>query len=135
MEHDTFSKDWYSIFLDPIPEEHTRAEIAFIERHLPSREFPKLLDIACGPGRHDEILASKGYAVVGIDKNEPAVDQFFIISNMRERHLAGVSDPGLWEKNLAAGRHFLNSPGGKKWWEANKSVFVDELVREIENET
>ena len=62
-----------------------------------------------------------------------AIDQFFIISNMRERHLAGVSDPALWERNIAAGRRFLDSPGGKKWWEAHKSTFVDELVREIED--
>ena len=31
MEHDTFSEGWYSTFLDPIPEEHTDAEVALIE--------------------------------------------------------------------------------------------------------
>lgn len=29
-----------------------------------------ILDVACGTGRHAEILAKRGFAVVGIDKNE-----------------------------------------------------------------
>ncbi len=74
MEHDAFSAGWYSVFLDPIPEEHTASEVAFIERHLPPREFPTLLDVACGPGRHDEILTRKGFQVTGIDKNKASIE-------------------------------------------------------------
>lgn len=29
-----------------------------------------ILDVACGTGRHAELLAAKGYNVIGIDKNE-----------------------------------------------------------------
>ena len=75
MEHDAFTKSWYTTFLDTIPAEQTAQEVALIEQFLPSEVFPKLFDLACGPARHSELLASKGYAVYGIDKDVGAIER------------------------------------------------------------
>lgn len=68
-----FSAEWYRIFLDPIGAELTAVEVEFIARQLPPAEFPRLLDVACGPGRHAAALVSRGYRVLGVDVNPDAV--------------------------------------------------------------
>jgi SAM-dependent methyltransferase len=69
-----FSRDyWYRIFLDPIAAELTAVEVDFIARQLPPAEFPTLLDVACGPGRHAAALVARGYRVLGVDVNPDAV--------------------------------------------------------------
>ncbi len=68
-----FSSEWYRIFLDPIARESTEAEVAFLERQLPPGEFPELLDVCCGPGRHASVLAARGYRVIGVDANGEAI--------------------------------------------------------------
>lgn len=75
MQHDTFTRKWYSTFLDSILPETTSSEVAFVEHYLPLDAFPNLIDIACGPGRHTELLAAKGYHVLGIDKDRPSIRQ------------------------------------------------------------
>lgn len=44
-----------------------------IERVIPPQEYPELLDLACGRGRHSILLAQKGYSVTGIDLSETAI--------------------------------------------------------------
>ena len=68
-----FSREWYERFLAPIPEQSTAAEVALLERQLPAAEFPRLLDVCCGPGRHAHMLAARGYRVLGVDANAEAV--------------------------------------------------------------
>jgi SAM-dependent methyltransferase len=68
-----FSADWYRIFLEPYALELTSAEVAFVARQLPPGEFPELLDVCCGPGRHAAALASLGYRVLGVDVNPDAI--------------------------------------------------------------
>jgi SAM-dependent methyltransferase len=68
-----FSAKWYGIFLDPIAAELTATEVDFIARQLPPAEFPALLDVACGPGRHAAGLVARGYRVLGVDVNADAV--------------------------------------------------------------
>lgn len=63
----TYSHRWRSTFLATVPTEQTRAEIDFLLRHLPLDEYPRLLDLACGDGRHSVPLSEAGYAVTGID--------------------------------------------------------------------
>ena len=70
-----FSATWYSVFLDPIPAQDSDAETAFVLRHLPPQEYPALLDLCCGPGRHALRLAAHGYNILGIDKNTQAIAQ------------------------------------------------------------
>lgn len=75
MEPTQFSSDWYAIFLARIPPQHTEAETAFIARHLPLASHPHVLDVCCGPGRHANVLAQRGYRVLGVDTNAAAVAQ------------------------------------------------------------
>lgn len=44
-----------------------------IEKVIPAQEYPELLDLACGRGRHSLLLAKKGYQVTGIDLSETAI--------------------------------------------------------------
>lgn len=88
-----FSTTWYTVFLTPISAQDSAAETAFVLRHLPSSEFPTLLDLCCGPGRHALRLAAAGYELLGIDKNSQAIAQAqqdalpntrFLVHDMRE---------------------------------------------------
>lgn len=73
MNYDSFTPSWYSTFLETIPTEHTAVEVGLIKRYLPQADFPEILDIACGPGRHATLLSDVGYRVYGIDKDEAAI--------------------------------------------------------------
>ena len=59
--------------MDTIPHEKTIAEVSFIESLLPRDQFPMILDLCCGAGRHAEELAIKGYSIFGVDVNESAI--------------------------------------------------------------
>lgn len=82
MQHDfTVPDDWYrSFFTAPanlfwekmVPEATTAADVAFLRRHLPARSA-RLLDVACGSGRHALELARAGYRVTGIDISGEAI--------------------------------------------------------------
>lgn len=41
--------------------------VRWITRQAPPIEFPKLLDLGCGPGIYAELFAKEGYSVTGID--------------------------------------------------------------------
>jgi SAM-dependent methyltransferase len=73
MPCNEFSRNWYEIFLAPIARESTDAEVAFVARQLPTAQFPALLDVCCGPGRHAAELAARGYRVLGVDVNAEAI--------------------------------------------------------------
>ena len=46
-----------------------RTEVAFILEHSPAQAHPRILDIACGAGRHLFWLAEKAQLAVGIDRS------------------------------------------------------------------
>jgi len=48
---------------------NTGSEIAFLERNLKLERGAKILDLACGHGRHAIELARRGYNVTGLDIN------------------------------------------------------------------
>ena len=53
---------------------YTQREIAFLERHgllIPGR---RILDLACGGGRHSVAMAQRGAVVTGIDLGPAAID-------------------------------------------------------------
>jgi len=54
--------------------EQEAAQLAeLIEREIPPAEYPDLLDLGCGRGRHSLTLAGLGYNVTGIDLSEEAI--------------------------------------------------------------
>lgn len=69
-------KPWYETFfgrdyLTRYVHRDTPAEVDAIERILRLRKDARVLDVACGAGRHSVELARRGYAVTGIDLSEP----------------------------------------------------------------
>lgn len=67
-----------------------------ISAHFPAREYPKLLDLACGRGRHSINFARRGYQVTGVDLAPTAIERAkgkavqagveidFIVGDMRQ---------------------------------------------------
>jgi SAM-dependent methyltransferase len=135
-----FSPTWYELFLDPTPREFTQAELAFVLRHLPPDQFPELLDVCCGSGRHAVPLARSGYRVVGVDFNERVIEAAaraaggvagltFVTADMRQlRAVTAVFPPfdgvvNLWQSfgffdddtNVRVLRSFHDAlrPGGR----------------------
>lgn len=69
-----YSPTWFDTFLpadDPPPVDR---EVAFVLRHLPLTDYRRVLDVACGVGRHARALASHDYDVLGIDRSEAAIE-------------------------------------------------------------
>lgn len=46
-----------------------------IEREIPVSDFPTILDLGCGRGRHSITLAERGYEVVGIDLSKEVIEK------------------------------------------------------------
>src|SRR6266852_449533 len=69
-------KDWWQGFfsgvavdcwLQAVPEQQTRLEVAFIQKMLQVPPPARLLDVPCGGGRHTLALAAAGYQMTGVD--------------------------------------------------------------------
>jgi SAM-dependent methyltransferase len=61
------SQDWLERVALRIPHEQTRAEVDFILKQLHLSPGSRVLDLACGHGRHSLELSSRGYDVTGVD--------------------------------------------------------------------
>jgi SAM-dependent methyltransferase len=64
---------WFDTFLNPENAAPVDRELAFIREHFPVSEYPRILDVPCGIGRHAGPLASLGYEVLGIDRSDVAL--------------------------------------------------------------
>jgi SAM-dependent methyltransferase len=51
--------------------EEAEREVAFLDRTLKLKKNDLILDLCCGPGRHDYPLVRKGYRVIGLDYSFP----------------------------------------------------------------
>jgi SAM-dependent methyltransferase len=69
----TYSPQWFDLFLKPIAPAQTAAEVAFIARLMPLPAYADVLDLCCGSGRHALPLAERGYHVTGVDRTAPAL--------------------------------------------------------------
>lgn len=63
-------EDYFYFYEDLLTEEQTQIEVDFIRRELDLKEPKRILDIACGYGRHANRLALYGHEVTGLDINE-----------------------------------------------------------------
>lgn len=80
----TRSREWFRAFFDreyvaaldeEKPPRQTRVEVDFLLRALGLRPGARILDVACGAGRHAGALARRGYHVVGIDLSPPMLEE------------------------------------------------------------
>ena len=70
---DLFDEHYLRFAVDRFPAEATAAEVDFLESALGLREGSRVLDLACGHGRHSVELAQRGCAVTGVDLSEPSL--------------------------------------------------------------
>ncbi len=59
--------DYLYFYGDGLTEERTEKEVQFFIRELGLRKSMKILDLACGHGRHTNRLSELGYDVIGVD--------------------------------------------------------------------
>ncbi len=64
-----FDDDYLKIYRPRLTAERTRLEVDFIERELALPPQARVLDLACGIGRHAVEMATRGYRVTGVDFN------------------------------------------------------------------
>jgi SAM-dependent methyltransferase len=70
-----FGEDYLDIYRDSFPEEHTAAQVDGIVSLLDLPAGAKILDLACGHGRHAIPLAKRGLDVTGFDLSEVFLDR------------------------------------------------------------
>jgi len=78
MKGEAVGEPWYIRYYrerfleeyEPFDEATTQAQVDFVEDALGLSPPARLLDLACGWGRHSRPLAERGYEVVGLDLNE-----------------------------------------------------------------
>ena len=80
-EPNAYSPLWFEFFHGGISEARTMRETKFVCRCAPLLHFRKVLDACCGMGRHARVLSTRGYSVIGIDRDNTAI--------ARARALAG----------------------------------------------
>ena len=65
-----FNEDYPKIYSERLSQDATERETAFAVRALGLQEGARVLDLACGHGRHAIALAQRGMVVTGQDLNE-----------------------------------------------------------------
>jgi SAM-dependent methyltransferase len=126
----TYSSNWFSLFLHRVHPEQTAHEVEFVDQWLERRSL--MLDVPCGSGRHAVRLAERQHRIIAVDRRLDLLQWSrcdsisWICGDMRALPLA----PGrldaiicLWqsfgyfgsEENAAVLRHWaeLVRPGGR----------------------
>lgn len=67
-----FGREWL-VLADQSDEQRDRAEVDFLVEQLALDRGARVLDMACGRGRHAIELAARGFRVTGIDISEPSI--------------------------------------------------------------
>ena len=65
-----FNEDYPKIYCERLSQDATERETAFVVDALGLRDGDRVLDLACGHGRHAVALAQRGMVVTGQDLNE-----------------------------------------------------------------
>ena len=69
-----FEEEWLDEIALHIPEERTRKEVDFVLERLELEPGARVLDIACGHGRHSLELARRGFRVTGVDLSPRSIE-------------------------------------------------------------
>ena len=80
MPEKTWFKDWfnshyYHLLYKNRDEEEANSFIKNLITQLKPEPGSKMVDIACGKGRHSRVLAEMGYDVTGIDLSEESIEE------------------------------------------------------------
>lgn len=67
---DFFDSAYLALYADRINEKQTKREVQMVETALQLAPGARILDLACGTGRHSVLLARHGHHVTGVDLNE-----------------------------------------------------------------
>ena len=103
-------------YLRSVPEniaEITEKDVDFIEKSLRLKKKSRILDLACGFGRHSIELSHRGYEMVGLDLSRPLLQHAldaaqqrslnvkFIHGDMRDLSFSGIFDGAfVWDTSL-----------------------------------
>lgn len=92
-----FDSPLYELLYANRNEEEAKRLADLIEQKIPVKQYPKVVDVGCGRGRHSITLAERGYTVTGFDLSPKAIDKArriaeerglknveFLIQDMRE---------------------------------------------------
>lgn len=71
--YETFFGDAWLEIARERPEERTAQEVEFVVERLELQPGARVLDLACGHGRHAVPMAERGYRVTGLDASEPSL--------------------------------------------------------------
>jgi SAM-dependent methyltransferase len=71
---DLFDEDYLRFAVDRFPAEASAAEVEFLVSALGLSEGSRVLDLACGHGRHSVELARRGITVTGVDLSQPSLE-------------------------------------------------------------
>jgi SAM-dependent methyltransferase len=109
-----FDDDYLRMYRPQFTPERTEAEITFIERALGLSSGARVLDLACGYGRHAIGMARRGYRVTGLDFNAHYLEIAAVEATAAGAHVewkAGdMRDPGF-ERTFDGAYSFFTSFG------------------------
>jgi SAM-dependent methyltransferase len=109
-EPNAYSRRWFGFFNVGISEARTTQEATFVCRCAPLPDFRRLADACCGTGRHARELSSRGYSVIGIDRDADAIAQArelaggpsYVQSDIREYR----PEPGAFDVAIVMSQSF-----------------------------
>ncbi len=73
--HESYYTKRFQAFAEFYKDSESPKQVEFIEKAVPLKSHHKILDLACGYGRHSILLAKKGYSVTGYDLSADYIDQ------------------------------------------------------------
>lgn len=70
-----FDQKYLDTYLSDLTPERTLREVDFVVRAANLQPSDRILDLACGHGRHSIELAKRGFNVAGLDYSEPFIEK------------------------------------------------------------
>lgn len=70
-----FDQKYLDTYLSDLTSERTVKEVDFVVQATSLQPSDKILDLACGHGRHSIELAKRGFNVTGLDYSEPFIEK------------------------------------------------------------
>ena len=109
-EPNAYSRRWFEFFHLGIGEARTIQETMLVCRCAPLPDFRKLADVCCGTGRHARALSSRGYSVIGIDRDANVIAKARALGGGPSYLRAAIrdyrSEPGAFDVAIVMSQSF-----------------------------